>query len=79
MTVRVALYGGVELGAAAEVLGLLAVDAARADLALIDLRDGGALSRAASLAPEVPRVVVLAEEHVALAGALGIPARSVAR
>ena len=79
MTVRVALYGGAELGTAAEVLGLLAVDAARADLALIDLRDSAALSRAASLAPELPRVIVLADEHVALAGALGIPGRSVAR
>ena len=79
MTVRVALYGGVELATAAEVLGLIAVEAVRADLALVDLRDADALSRAAMLAPELPRVVVVADEHVALARALGIPSRSVAR
>ena len=79
MTVRVAIYGGVELATAADVLGLINVDPARADLALVDLRDAEAVSNAATLSPELPRVVVLAEEHVALAGALGIPNRSVAR
>ena len=79
MTVRVALYGGADLAHAAEVLGLIVVEAARADLALLDLRDPEALAHAATLAPEVPRVVVLGEEQVALAGALGIPGRSVAR
>lgn len=79
MTVRVALYGGPELAAAAGVLGLIAVETARADLALIDLRDADSLAAAATLAPEVPRVVVLADEQVAVAGALGIPSRSVAR
>ncbi|MDQ2914255.1 MAG: hypothetical protein M3T56_13485 [Chloroflexota bacterium] len=79
MTVRVALYGGAELVSAVAVLGLITVEGARADLAIIDLRDVDALSRATTLAPEVPRVVVLGEEHVALAAALGIPGRSVAR
>ncbi len=79
MTVRVALIGGVELANAAEVLGLIAVEPGRADLAVVDLRDADALSLAATLTPELPRVVVLADEHVALAGALGIPSRSVAR
>jgi hypothetical protein len=79
LTVRVVLYGGPDLAAAADVLGLIAVETARADLALIDLRDADALFQAATLAPELPRVVVLADEHVALAGALGIPSRSVAR
>ena len=78
MTVRVALYGGPELAASADVLGLIAVEAAQADLALVDLRDAGALSQAAALAPELPRVVVLAGEQLALAGALGVPSRSIA-
>jgi Mrp family chromosome partitioning ATPase len=79
LTVRVALYGGAELANAAQVLGLVTVDAVRADLALVDLRDAEALARAATLAPELPRVVVLADEQVALASALGVPSRSVAR
>ena len=79
MTVRVALYGGAELASAAEVLGLIAVDVSRADLALVDLRDAAALSNAATLASDVPRVVVLGEDQVALAGALGVPGHSVAR
>ena len=79
MTVRVALYGGAELASASEVLGLIAVDATRADLALVDLRDSEALARAATLAPEFPRVVVLGDEQVTLAGALGIPSHSIAR
>jgi hypothetical protein len=58
---------------------LLTVEAARADLALIDLRDADALSRATTLAPDLPRVVVLGEEQAALAGALGVPSRSMAR
>jgi hypothetical protein len=78
LTVR-AVYGGAELVAAAEVLGLITVEAARADLALVDVRDPDALSRATTLAPELPRVVVLGDDQVALAGALGVPSRSVAR
>jgi Mrp family chromosome partitioning ATPase len=78
LTVRVALYGGPELAEAAGILGLVTVEPARADLALIDLRDAGSLSQAASLSPELPRVVVLPNEHVLLAAALGIAARSVA-
>jgi hypothetical protein len=79
LTVRVALYGGAELVSAASVLGLITVEAARADLAIVDLRDADGLSRATTLAPDLPRVVVLGEEHLALAGALGVPGRSVAR
>ena len=79
MTIRVALCGGAELASAAEVLGLIAVEAARADIALVDLRDAVSLSRAATLAPELPRVVVLGDEQIALASALGVPNRSVAR
>ena len=79
MSVRVALCGGTELADAAAVLGLITVDPARADLALVDLRDASAISRAATLAPELPRVVVLADGHAELAGALGVPARRVAR
>ncbi|MGH2472071.1 MAG: hypothetical protein ACRDG6_06680 [Candidatus Limnocylindria bacterium] len=79
MTIRVALYGGVELACAAEVLGLITVEPARADLALVDLRDAEALSRAATLAPDLPRVVILGDEQVALAGAFGVPGHSVAR
>jgi hypothetical protein len=78
LTVRVALYGGPELAASADVLGLITVEAAQADLALVDLRDAEALSQAAALAPDVPRVVVLAGEHLGLAGALGVPSRSIA-
>jgi hypothetical protein len=79
LTVRVALYGGAELASAAEVLGLIAVEPARADLALVDLRDAESLTLAAALAPELPRVVVLGDDQVALAGALGVPGRAVAR
>jgi hypothetical protein len=61
------------------VLGLLVVEPARADLAIVDLRDADALSRAAALAPELPRVVVLGDDHVTLAEALGVPRSSVAR
>jgi Mrp family chromosome partitioning ATPase len=78
LTVRVALYGGPELAASADVLGLIAVEAAQADLALVDLRDAEALSQAAALPPELPRVVVIAGEQLALAGALGVPGRSIA-
>jgi hypothetical protein len=78
LTVRVALYGGAELAASADVLGLIAVEAAQADLALVDLRDAEALAQAALLAPGLPRVVVLAGGQLALAGALGVPSRSIA-
>ena len=79
MTVRVALCGGTELANAAAVLGLISVDATRADLAVVDLRDATAISQAATLAPELPRVVVVADGHVELAGALGVPTRRIAR
>jgi len=69
----------VDLVTAAEVLGLIPVEPTRADVAVVDLRDAAALSRAATLAPELPRVVILADEQVALAGALGVPGRSIAR
>jgi len=79
LTVRVALCGGAELTSAAQVLGLIAVDAARADLALVDLRDAEAVSSAAALPPALPRVVVLGDEQIPVASALGISDRSVAR
>jgi len=79
LTVRVALCGGAELASAAEVLGLISVDPARADLALVDLRDSEALSGAAALPHALPRVVVLGDEQVSLASALGVSDRSVAR
>jgi hypothetical protein len=79
LSIRVVLCGGAELENAAQVLGLLTVEPARADLALIDLRDPASLTRAAGIGPELPRVVVVGEEQVALAGALGLSARSVAR
>ena len=69
MTVRVALCGGAELTSAAQVLGLIAVDAARADLALVDLRDAEAVSSAAALPPALPRVVVLGDEQIPVASA----------
>ena len=72
------LCGGAELASAAEVLGLISVDAARADLALVDLRSGESLAHAATLAPDLPRVVVLGDDQVGLAEALGVPRRSVA-
>jgi hypothetical protein len=78
LTVRVALFGGAELASAAETLGLITVDVARADLALVDLRDPDSISPAAALAPDIPRVVVLAGDQLALAGALGVPGHSVA-
>jgi hypothetical protein len=78
LTLRVVLCGGSELASAAEVLGLIAVDAARADLALVDLRSSEALAEAATLAPELPRVVVLSDDQVGLAEALGVPRSSVA-
>ena len=79
MTVRVALCGGAELASAAQVLGLIAVDAARADLAIVDLRDAEAVTGAAALPRALPRVVVLGDEQIPLASALGISDRCVAR
>ncbi|HKC91061.1 MAG: hypothetical protein E6J23_07980 [Chloroflexi bacterium] len=79
MTVRIVLCGGAELASAAEVLGLIVVEAARADLALIDLRDADALSEAATIPGTLPRVVVLGDEQIALATALGVSDRSMAR
>lgn len=78
MTIRVALFGGAELASAAETLGLIAVDVARADLALVDLRDPESIRHAAALAPSIPRVVVVAGDQVALAGALGVPGHTIA-
>jgi MinD-like ATPase involved in chromosome partitioning or flagellar assembly len=79
LKVRVTVCGGQELAAAAAVLGLIAVDPAKADLALVDLRDTNALPRAAALAPELPRVVVAGDDQLALAAALGFSPRSIAR
>jgi Mrp family chromosome partitioning ATPase len=78
LTIRVALIGGPDLAQAAGILGLVAVEPTRADVAVIDLRDAAALAQAASLAADLPRVVVLPDEQVPLAAALGIPNRSIA-
>ena len=78
MTVRVALYGNGELANAINVLGLLVANPERADLALIDVRNTEALSRAASIPPDLPRVVVVSADQLPLANALGLPARSIA-
>ena len=61
------------------MLGLIAVDAARADLAIVDLRDAEAVTGAAALPRALPRVVVLGDEQIPLANALGISDRCVAR
>ena len=77
MTFRVELCGGADLEAAADALGLVRTSDGRPDLALVDLRDPGALVRAADLAPTLPRVVVVDPSQLALAKALGVPERSV--
>ena len=78
MRIRVAVCGGAELAAAVDVLGLIPGDPARADLALVDLRDPSAVPRAAALRPELPRVAIVSDGQVALAAALGVPSRSLA-
>src|SRR5205814_8308043 len=60
-------------------IGWISGESARADIASVELRNAVALSRAATQAPELARVVVLGDEQVALASALGVPNRSVAR
>jgi Mrp family chromosome partitioning ATPase len=79
LKLRVALCGGRELASAAEALGLIPVEAATAALAVIDLRESGSVVEAAALPAELPRVVVGDEAQIQLAGALGMPTRSVAR
>lgn len=70
---------GAELTPAAEALGLMVVDPARADLALIDLRDQGAVRLAGGLRRDLPRVVVVADDQVDVAEALGVASTSIAR
>ena len=79
MKLRVTLCGGHELASAADALGLIPADAATAALALIDLREPGSVAQAAALPAELPRVVVGDDAQIELAGALGMPKRSVAR
>ena len=78
MKLRVALCGGRELASAADALGLIPADAATAALALVDLRESDSVVKAAALPAELPRVVVGDEAQIQLAGALGVPKRSVA-
>jgi hypothetical protein len=64
---------------AAEILGLMVVAPERADLALIDLRDPDAIRLAGGLPRDVPRVVVLDDDQIGIAEALGVASASLAR
>jgi hypothetical protein len=78
--VRALLCGGPELAEAGAILGLALVsDPARAEIALIDLRDPTGLERAAALPRDLRRVVVLDDGHATLAGAFGVPSQVIAR
>lgn len=66
---RVVACGDV-FASAVEVLGL-EVAADRPDLVLVDLDDDGALERAADIAPEIPRIVVVGPERDLIVRAIG--------
>ena len=69
---RAAICGGQDLISAAEALGL--VDAPDPELVLVDVRSEQGVARAASLAPSLPRVVIVAAGAEAdLLRALGAP------
>lgn len=70
---------GDQLLPAAELLGLMVVDPARAELALVDLREPSAVAQASGLRRDLPRVVVVGDEQAPLAEALGFAADSIAR
>ncbi|HEV8229034.1 MAG TPA: hypothetical protein VGQ86_03670 [Candidatus Limnocylindria bacterium] len=78
MSPRVAICGGADLRAAAAVLGLEPAENGRADLVLVDLRDGTYCALAAAIDTRVPRVVVADEQQRALAAALGYDAAAIA-
>ncbi len=72
---RVAIYGGDELRAACEVLGLEESTPPR--LVLVDLRCTGAAERAAAHPPAIPRILVATEEQSACFSALGVDGMAV--
>ena len=74
MKVRAVVCGGEELRSSAVALGIIAADASTADLALIDLRDAGAIAQAALLPRELVRVAVIADAQRDVVAALGIRA-----
>jgi len=68
---RAAICGGPELVAAANAVGLS--DGEPAQLAVVDLRDPAAVSRAAALRPDLPRVLVTDADGARLLRAAGAP------
>ena len=78
MRVRAVICGGPELATSAAALGLIPTDDARADIALLDLRDGAAIAKAAALRRDLPRVVVIGEAEGEIVRALGIANQVVA-
>ena len=66
---RVAIFGGDELRAACETLGLEGSSSPR--IVLVDLRCAGAAEQAAALAPDIPRILIGTPEQAACVGALG--------
>ncbi|HKW77767.1 MAG TPA: hypothetical protein VJQ09_01635 [Candidatus Limnocylindria bacterium] len=71
---RVAVFGGEDLARSVRALGFEPAD--DGDVAVVDLRDDEAVRRAASLPPNVSRVIVAGEHHREFVAAIGIdPAR----
>lgn len=68
---RVAICGGPELVAVAEVLGL--VEAAEPEIVLVDVRSESAVARATSFPAATPRVIVADGPRAALLRAAGTP------
>lgn len=66
---RVAICGGPDLLAAAQVLGL--IEAPDPEIVLVDVRSEDALARAAALAVSIPRVIVADAPRAALLRAAG--------
>jgi hypothetical protein len=66
---RVAICGGPELRAACAVLGLEPSNAPK--IVIVDLRDPGASTQAATFGPEIPRIVVATAEQSAVIHACG--------
>src|SRR4051812_37270951 len=71
---RAVLWGGSELAAAAEVLGLEAVDE-RPQVVIVDLRDASVLvpARGMNVPAHIPRIVIADDESRAIARAFGCP------
>lgn len=66
---RVAIFGGDDLRAACEILGLEESSSPR--IVLVDLKCAGAAQQAAALAPDLPRILIATPEQAACVGALG--------